>query len=113
MSIEQQALSDKHKEAVKSWAPKVRKVLENDLATQLRRLGILSTGKIKPVDQMHLPENALALRVRVEALFKRDTISEGDAKRGYHAILMEISYTFLPTLRTYPTTLANQKPAWD
>jgi hypothetical protein len=98
MSIEQQALSDKHKEAVKSWAPKVRKVLEDDLSAQLRRLGILSTGEIKPIDQMHLPEDACALRTRVEALFRRDAISEGDAKRGYQAILREISYTFLNRL---------------
>jgi hypothetical protein len=65
MTLRQQALSDKHKESVKAWVPKVRKVLEQDLAAQLERLGIRRDGK-------HTS--------RVEALLNRETLSEGDPK---------------------------------
>lgn len=98
MSIERQALSDRHKEAVKAWVPKVRKIIEKDLAAQLERLGISTGGGVTPVERMNLSDEAKALRLRVEALLQRDTISEGDAGRGYQAILREISYTFLNRL---------------
>lgn len=98
MSIEQQASSDKYKEAVKAWVPKVRKVLESDLTAQLERLGIRSTGKPTPIEAMHLDENAKLLRLDVEALLRREIISEGDGKRGYQAIRREIAYTFLNRL---------------
>ena len=50
--METQALSDQHKEAVRSWVPKVRGVLEKDLTAQLERLGVRPDGKHVPIDTM-------------------------------------------------------------
>ena len=98
MTLRQQALSDKHKESVKAWVPKVRKVLEQDLAAQLERLGIRRDGKHTPIEKMHLPGDFKVLRLRVEALLNRETLSEGDPKRGFEAVLRELAYTFLNRL---------------
>ena len=54
----QVALSDQHKEAVKSWVPKVRKALEMDLSAQLTRLGVRAGGKVTPLDEMTLTPDA-------------------------------------------------------
>ena len=94
----QTTLSDRHKEAVKSWVPKVRKVLEKDLAAQLGRLGIKSDGKHTPVDSMNLPAEASATRERVDALLRRDSVAEGGPKRGYENVLREFTYTALNRL---------------
>ena len=37
MGASRQALSDEHKDAVKSWVPKIRHVLEDEFAAQLDR----------------------------------------------------------------------------
>ena len=50
--METQALSDRHKEAVRSWVPKVRRVLEEDLTAQLERLGVRPDGKHVPIETM-------------------------------------------------------------
>ena len=94
----QVALSDQHKEAVKSWVPKVRKVLEKDLAAQLTRLGVRAGGKVTPLGEMTLTPDAQAVRRRVEALLKRDVAAEGSAKRGYDNVLRELTYTTLNRL---------------
>lgn len=94
----QVALSDQHKEAVKSWVPKVRKVFEKDLAAQLTRLGVRAGGKVTPLDQMTLTPDAEAVRQRVEALLKRDVAAEGSVKRGYDNVLRELTYTTLNRL---------------
>ena len=98
MNIEHQALSEKHKEAVRAWVPKVRKVLDQDLAAQLERLGFRRSGKYTPIEEMHLPEDSRRVRLRLEALLHRESISEGDSKRGYEAVLRELTYTFLNRL---------------
>ena len=54
----QAGLSDQHKEAVKSWVPKVRKVLEKDLMAQLTRLGVRDGGKGTPLEEMTLTPDA-------------------------------------------------------
>jgi hypothetical protein len=94
----QVALSDTHKEAVKSWVPKIRKVLETDLAAQLTRLGVRGGGKVTPLSEMTLTPDAQAVRERVEALLKRDVAAEGSAKRGYENVLRELTYTTLNRL---------------
>lgn len=94
----QAALSDQHKDAVKSWVPKVRKVLEKDLAAQLTRLGVRAGGKVAPLDEMTLTPDAQAVRRRVEALLKREVAAEGSAKRGYDNVLRELTYTTLNRL---------------
>lgn len=94
----QVALSDQHKETVKSWVPKARKLLETDLAAQLARLGIQASGKATPLESMSLSPEAEATRQRVEALLVRDSAAEGSAKRGYDNVLRELTYTTLNRL---------------
>jgi type I restriction-modification system DNA methylase subunit len=94
----QVALSDQHKEAVKSWVPKARKLLETDLTAQLERLGIREGGKVIPLESMSLTPEAVAIRQRVEALLVRDSAAEGTPKRGYDNVLRELTYTTLNRL---------------
>ena len=93
-----QTLSDQHKEAVRAWVPKVRLIIEDEFAAQLKRLGLQPNGKHKPLDQMRLPEEALAVRSRVAALIARDAIVEGSAERGYENVKRELAYTLLNRL---------------
>lgn len=98
MTEDLQALSDRHKDAVKTWVPKVRRVLENDFADQLARLGLKPDGKHAPLSKMNLPDAAKAIRRRVEALLSREVIAEGSAKRGFDNVLRELTYTLLNRL---------------
>lgn len=93
-----QALSDQHKEAVRSWVPRVRRILEDEFAAQLERLGLKASGKHTPVDQMSLPGDAVTTRGRVEALIARDSIAEGSAERGFENVKRELAYTLLNRL---------------
>ena len=94
----QTSLSDQHKEAVKSWVPKVRRVLEKDLAAQFTRLGVSKGGKPTPPESMKLSQEAQATRRRVDALLQRDSAAEGGAKQGYDNVLRELTYTALNRL---------------
>jgi hypothetical protein len=97
--METQALSDRHKEAVRSWVPKVRRVLEEDLTAQLERLGVRRDAKHVPVDTMRLSADARAVRMCVEALLHHDALAEGGSQtRGYENVLRELTYTFLNRL---------------
>ena len=96
--METQALSDQHKEAVRSWVPKVRGVLEKDLTAQLERLGVRPDGKHVPIDTMPLSAEARTVRTRVEALLRHDALAEGSQRRGYENVLRELTYTFLNRL---------------
>jgi hypothetical protein len=93
-----QALSDSHKEAVKAWVPKVRRVLDEDFVAQLERLGLRRDGKHTDLDKMRLSEGAAAVRRRVEALVSRETMAEGTAERGYDNVVRELTYTLLNRL---------------
>lgn len=93
-----QALSDQQKEAVRSWVPRVRRVLEDEFAAQLERLGLKPSGKHTPLDKMRLPDEAVAVRRRVEALIARDSIAEGSGDRGYENVKRELAYTLLNRL---------------
>lgn len=94
----QVALSDQHKEAVKSWVPKIRRILETDLSAQLARLGLHAGGKVTQLDEMTLATDAQVVRHRVEALLRRDVAAEGSAGRGYDNVLRELTYTVLNRL---------------
>ena len=82
MTGDAQALSDRHKEAVRSWAPRVRKTLEEDFAAQLDRLGMQANGRHTPLDTMRLPDETKAIRRRVEALLAREVKAEGSPSVG-------------------------------
>ena len=97
-SLSAQALSDKLKEAVKAWVPKVRQALDNEFAAQLDRLGIRRDGQHRPLDKMNMPEASVAIRRRVEALVLRESLSEGTPERGYDNVKRELTYTLLNRL---------------
>ena len=98
MTGEAQASSDRHKEAVRSWAPRVRKTLEEDFAAQLERLGMRPDGRHTPLDTMRLPDETKATRRRVEALLAREVEAEGSAERGFGNVRRELTYTLLNRL---------------
>ena len=98
MTAEAQVPSDRHKEAVRSWAPRARKVLECDFAAQLDRLGLRADGRHEPLDRMRLPDETKATRRRVEALLAREVQAEGTAERGFDNVLRELTYTLLNRL---------------
>ena len=93
-----QALSDSLKEAVKSWVPKVREVLDREFKAQLDRLGLRRTGKHVALDKMNLPLTSVSVRHRVEALVARESLSEGTPERGYDNVIRELTYTLLNRL---------------
>ena len=98
MTGDGQALPDQHKEAVRSWAPRVRKVLEYDFAAELDRLGMRADGHHEPISRMGLPDDRKATRRRVEALLVREVQAEGSAERGFANVLRELTYTLLNRL---------------
>ena len=98
MTADAQVPSDRHKEVVRSWTPRVRKVLEGDFAAQLDRLGMRADGHHEPLDGMHLPDESKAIRRRVEALLAREVTAEGYAERGFANVLRELTYTLLNRL---------------
>ena len=98
MTGDAQALSHHHREAVRSWAPRVRKTLEEDFAAQLERLGMKANGQHTPLDTMRLPDETKAIRRRVEALLAREVKAEGSAERGFDNVLRELTYTLLNRL---------------
>ena len=98
MTSEAQALSDRQKEAVKSWVPQARETIEQDFSDQLERLGIKRSGKHTPLDKMTLQNEAKVARKRVEAFLSREVMAEGSAERGFDNVLRELTYTLLNRL---------------
>ena len=92
------ALRDQHKEMVKAWVPKVRRVLDEEFEAQLDRLGLRPDGKHMAADGMRLPQEKIRTRQRVEALLARDRIVEGSAERGFGNVKRELAYTVLNRL---------------
>lgn len=92
------ALSDNLKEAVKSWVPKVRKVLDDEFSEQLSRLGIQRNGRHVALEKMRLPPSAVSVRRRVEALVTHESLAEGTPERGYNNVVRELTYTMLNRL---------------
>jgi len=97
MTVQARSLTDKLKDDVKAWVPKVREVLEKDVGSQLGRLGIKKSSKPQPLDKMHLSDADRAIRARVEALLLREAAAEG-VTRGYETVCRDITYTFLNRL---------------
>lgn len=98
MTDDLQALLDKQKETVRAWVPKVRRVIEEDLAAQLERLGLKPDGTFIPLEEMNLPDESYKTRRTIEALLNREILSEGSPKRGVEAVLHELAYTCLNRL---------------
>lgn len=98
MNSAPQSLPDDFKNAVKTWVPKVRDVLDRDFTAELKRLGIPATGKPVPIETMSLPEADKGIRTRVEALLRRDSLAEGSESKGYENVRRELSYTCLNRL---------------
>ncbi len=98
MTADAQVPSDRHKDAVRSWTPRVRKALEEDFTAQLDRLGMRADGRHEPIERMHLPDESKAIRRRVEALLAREVTAEGSAGRGFANVLRELTYTLLNRL---------------
>ena len=98
MNGEPQAVSVDFKDAVKAWVPKVREVLDKDFAAELKRLGVPPNGKPTPIERMNLPERDKEVRTHVEALLRRESISEGSDQKGYENVRRELSYTCLNRL---------------
>ena len=98
MTADAQVSSDTLKNSVRSWTPQVRRILEEDFAAQLDRLGMRADGRHEPLERMHLPDERKATRRRVEALLAREVTAEGSAERGFANVLRELTYTLLNRL---------------
>lgn len=92
------SLSDQHKDAVKAWIKKLRLALQDDFQAQVTRLGFRRDGKHTPEEKLSLPPADLAIRQRLAALIEHDTKSEGDSKRGFDAVVRELTYTLVNRL---------------
>src|ERR1700694_3501728 len=93
-----QTLSEQHKDKVKTWVPKLRRLLERDFAGQLDRLGVKPDGKHTPIEKMNLPVEDILTRRRLEALLRRETLAEGSPQRGFATVHHELAYTLLNRL---------------
>ena len=91
-------LSDPHKEAVKSWVPRWRVLLEDDFEAQLHRFGFRRDGQHTDEAKLALPANIQPVRRRLAALMERDTAGEGTPPRGFDAVKREHAYTLLNRL---------------
>jgi hypothetical protein len=91
-------LSDPHKEAVKGWVPRLRRILDDDFKAQLKRFGFSRDGRHTAEDRLTLPAAILPIRRKLAALIERDTKGEGTAQRGFDAVVREHSYTLLNRL---------------
>jgi hypothetical protein len=93
-----ETLSDRLKEAVKTWVPKRRVDLEKEFEGQLNRLGLRENGEHLPVEQMNLAPADREARRRAEALIAHDALAEGGAEQGYANVRRELAYTLLNRL---------------
>jgi hypothetical protein len=91
-------LSDRHKEDVKSWVPRLRVLLEDDFEAQLKRFGFRRDGRHTDEAKVSLPADALPTRRKLAALLERDTAREGTPQRGFDAVKREHTYTLLNRL---------------
>jgi hypothetical protein len=92
------SLSDQHKDAVKAWIKKLRLALQDDFQAQVTRHGFRRDGKHTPEEKLSLPAADLAIRQRLAALIEHDTKSEADPKRGFDAVVRELTYTLVNRL---------------
>jgi hypothetical protein len=92
------ALSDTHKDSVKSWIGKLRRALEDDFQAQVMRLGFRRDGKHTPEEKLSLPLEDVAIRRTLAALIEHDTKGEGTPQRGFDAVIRELTYTLVNRL---------------
>lgn len=93
-----QALNEQHKDRVKNWIPKLRDEFEREFRGQLNRLGLRESGKHEPLEEMSLPEDAVAARQKLHALLRREQRSEGSPEGGFASVERELAYTLLNRL---------------
>jgi hypothetical protein len=93
-----EGLGDEHKHAVRRWVAELRRVLEDDFNAQLQRLGVRASGGHVATAAMHLDDEGLAARARVEALLIHDASGEGGPEQGYRTAVRELTYTLLNRL---------------
>jgi hypothetical protein len=91
-------LSDPHKEVVKSWVPRLRKVLDDDFEAQLKRFGFSRDGRHTAEERLTLPAAMLPTRRTLTALIEHHTKGEGTPQRGFDAVKREHTYTLLNRL---------------
>ena len=91
-------LSDRHKEEVKGWVPRLRAILEDDFEAQLKRFGFRRDGRHTDEAKLALPASILPVRRKLAALMERDTAGEGTPQRGFDAVKREHAYTLLNRL---------------
>ena len=85
-----------HKEAVRSWVPRVRRVLEDEFAAQLERLPQAERQHARRQDAP--ARRAVVVHAGLEALIARDSIAEGSTEHGYENVRRELAYTLLNRL---------------
>jgi hypothetical protein len=96
--ISNAVLSDPHKEAVKGWVPRLRKLLDEDFEAQLKRFGFSRDGRHTTEERLTLPAAILPTRRKLAALMERDAAGEGTPQRGFDAVKREHTYTLLNRL---------------
>lgn len=92
-------LDSETKKRIKNWVLGLRKLLEEDLARELKRLGIeRGQAPLPPSKLDYLTDEERAIRRHLDALLAHETKAEGSPEAGYDAVRREIAYTFLNRL---------------
>jgi hypothetical protein len=93
------ALDSEAKKRVKSWVLALRKLLEEDLGRELKRLGIERRKPPVPLAKLdYLSDDERAIRRHLDALLAHETRVQGSPEEGYFAVRREAAYTFLNRL---------------
>ncbi len=91
-------LDGETKRKIRSWVLALRRVLEDDLRLEMKRLGIEPAESV-PISKLdYLSGEERGVRRHLDALIARETKSEGTRPRGYDAVRREMAYTFLNRL---------------
>jgi hypothetical protein len=92
-------LDSETKKQVRNWVLALRKLLEEDLGREMKRLGLERGEMPVPLSKLdYLTEKEQGIRRHLEALLARATKTEGSRERGYDAVRREMAYTFLNRL---------------
>jgi hypothetical protein len=95
----QRALDSETKKKVKNWVLALRKLLEDDLGREMKRLGLERGAAPVPIAKLdYLSDDEKATRRHLDALLARETKTEGSREGGYYAVRREMAYTFLNRL---------------
>jgi len=92
-------LDSETKRHIRNWVIALRKLLEEDLERELKRLGIERQKPPVPLAKLdYLTGEEQAVRRHFDALLLHETRAEGSAENGYSAVRREAAYTFLNRL---------------